>query len=500
MKLSLIHANSRKKLTLNESSEVILGRGATDIPELEDDSKLSRQHLKCFFDEGNKCFVVLDLGSTNGSYLNHERMEVDKAYQIHVGDIIVFGNQTLEVETIWDDSKILKNTSEFTGKPSINLEASVTQEMTVIDHTLLSREFTYEGKAKELLILSLKNAFLCLVSLGFYIPYAKVNLRKHIWSNTKFGADSFSFSGTGWELLRSYLLFFGLIFAIGGAFWGISSYFGLNWIDFARNFTEGLGFEALGLVFAFLFISVVIALFYICFIFYMQFGTMRYLLTRTKLRSLYFNLDSSMRLNFIVSSLGGMLLTLFTFGLYYPFFKARQLKYLWNYASYGSQKFNFEGTGKDYAIIFLKTSVYAITLSILAGILEKFLEVLFEAPDIVKIAGVFFYFGTYFLIHAHFKAASLNYLVNNLKVQEATFSSNFTTFQLVRLNFVNYLLIILTLGLATPVIFIRNMSYYVKKIKVHGAIDFDVIEMRAKDTGGEFAETLADVFDFELSW
>ncbi len=453
MKLSLIHANSRKKMTLSRGREIILGRGATEIPELEEDSKLSRQHLKFYFDDENNCFVVQDLDSTNGTFLNHNRVDPQSFFQVHVGDIVVFGNQAIEIETIWDDSKILKNTTDFTDKASINVNASLTQEMTMVDHSALYRQFSYEGSNKELIVLSIKNAFFSLISLGFYIPYAKVNLRKHIWGYTRFGPDAFNFAGSGWELLRSYLIFFGLVFFIGAGFWGVSSYAGFNWLGFANHFTERLGFEAMGLVFAFLILSVFVGLFYIAFIFYMQFGTLRYLLTRTKLRSLYFNLDSTKRLNFIVSSLGGILLTIVTLGLYFPFFKTNQLRYLWNHVSYGNQKFQFQGDGKNYARVFLKTLVFAITITILIRILSSLFSVIFSEHPFTSTTIIFILsYSSYFFIHSYFKAESLNYLINNLQVQKATFSSSFTMFQMFKLNFINYILVIVTFGLASPVV------------------------------------------------
>ena len=44
------------------------------------------------------------------------------------------------------------------------------------------------------------------------------------------------------------------------------------------------------------------------------------------------------------------------------------------------------------------------------------------------------------------------------------------------------------------------MSFYAQQIRVIGSIDFEIIEMTAKETGGEMAETIADIFDFEMSW
>ena len=44
--------------------------------------------------------------------------------------------------------------------------------------------FSFRGKGLELFAIFLKNILLILLTLGFYFPYAKTNLRKYFWQNT----------------------------------------------------------------------------------------------------------------------------------------------------------------------------------------------------------------------------------------------------------------------------------------------------------------------------
>lgn len=64
------------------SNSCILGRKEGDL--ILKDSKLSGQHCK-FILRGLKLFVV-DLGSTNGTFVNGERLEANVETEINFGD------------------------------------------------------------------------------------------------------------------------------------------------------------------------------------------------------------------------------------------------------------------------------------------------------------------------------------------------------------------------------------------------------------------------------
>jgi pSer/pThr/pTyr-binding forkhead associated (FHA) protein len=63
---------------------------------------VSRQHARIFL--SGSTWMVEDLGSTNGSYLNRRRMLPDTQYIIRHGDEIVFGKMLVEIYFSFDDS------------------------------------------------------------------------------------------------------------------------------------------------------------------------------------------------------------------------------------------------------------------------------------------------------------------------------------------------------------------------------------------------------------
>jgi adenylate cyclase len=82
-----------------EEQPIIVGRmtigrsPAQDIVVL--DTSASRLHAEIFYDEGLGSVTLTDLGSTNGTFVNRERLTV--ARRLYDGDVIRIGGSTLEV-------------------------------------------------------------------------------------------------------------------------------------------------------------------------------------------------------------------------------------------------------------------------------------------------------------------------------------------------------------------------------------------------------------------
>jgi hypothetical protein len=83
----------RFKLT---ESEITLGRGSSCEIQIED-PLASRRHAVIRFHEG--VFLIEDLGSSNGTYLNHRPVS---SSQLVDGDLILIGNTVLRIKMEWD--------------------------------------------------------------------------------------------------------------------------------------------------------------------------------------------------------------------------------------------------------------------------------------------------------------------------------------------------------------------------------------------------------------
>jgi pSer/pThr/pTyr-binding forkhead associated (FHA) protein len=81
--------------TFTVESELVLGREEPAPGPLGGDGRLSRRHCRLFLDEGGRGMVE-DLGSTNGTWVNDER--VSDAKVLADGDVLRVGQTTLDVE------------------------------------------------------------------------------------------------------------------------------------------------------------------------------------------------------------------------------------------------------------------------------------------------------------------------------------------------------------------------------------------------------------------
>jgi pSer/pThr/pTyr-binding forkhead associated (FHA) protein len=93
-RLVVIEPRARKGLSFAVTGEVTIGRAAGCTVSIPDDTFLSQLHARVFRENGEA--YVEDLGSTNGSFLNGNKLSL--ALQLRRGDRIQIGNTVLEAE------------------------------------------------------------------------------------------------------------------------------------------------------------------------------------------------------------------------------------------------------------------------------------------------------------------------------------------------------------------------------------------------------------------
>ena len=369
--------------------------------------------------------------------------------------------------------------------------------------TLVEGSVEFSGGAGKIVGLVIKNLLLNILTLGFYRFWARTNVRRYIWREMHIFDSPLEYTGTGKELFLGFLMIIFVIFLPFGI---------LNAVLEAMGFFES---PAISLWF-----SLATYAFFFYLIGVATYRAQRYRLTRTRWRSVRAGLTgSSWRygLWFFVLSL----LKVF-FGLITPY----QNLHLWRMEKQnthiGNRFFVFDKDNKSkealvslykayivpglvsLGVIFIPV-IYLFSLmgtDVFSGALteeeisEKWSvhfsthEALFSAwPIYIPVA-----LSALLVASSWYKLRETRTLVGLTTYENLSLSFNAGLFSFIRLYLGNLLIAILTLGIGTPFIQIRNARFVATHTDVEGQLDLARIAQSPDDdlTSGE---GLADAFD-----
>ncbi|HXH31513.1 MAG TPA: DUF898 family protein [Bacteriovoracaceae bacterium] len=441
----LVDVETGYELILSNNYSIGRIKGDSTFPDCKG---LSGQHCK-FVVKDNEIFVM-DLRSTNGTKVGAVRIPPHEEYKLESGCELKIGSKKFKFEG-------LEETSDYSD--TIHIKINVPSPAPVAAPVLVKNSvpapaaarptepvrFSYRGEALEMLVLLLKNMFLTILTLGIYVPYAKTNLRKHIWSSTYLGKYSFQFFGNARELLKGYskllliLLAYLLVSAVLMAY-VIKSNVVLNIVS-----------------------SVVSSLLIGVLMIRAKYGAYLYILNHTSYRSLNFNVNRSGAKEFVVTSVTGMIFNIMTLGLYIPFYLYNEDVIKWNNTSYGNQGFKYTAKKGEFARLFYQGAVLTVVT-----------------------LGLYF---PWFMVSLH------KFRMANLKFQNISLMTSATGSTYLWLMIKSSLLVLVTFGLAAPFVFTMNLSYYLSHLTVKGTLNFESILEGSKDKKGALSEGAADLFD-----
>ncbi len=308
------------------------------------------------------------------------------------------------------------------------------------------RRLTFHGTGGSLFGIQIVNLFLILVTLGIYSFWGKVRVRDYLLSETELDGDRFAYHGTGRELLIGSLkaaLVFGVPIALVGL---------------ARDLLEAGSWVTVLL-------SVLVYGIILVFIAVARVGSRRYRLSRTSWRGVRFSFRGRV-VEFLRLYVSGALLTVLTFGFYYPVFAVRQQAFMVSHSFFGNERFAFEGHGRAL----LGPFVVALLLTI---------------PTL----GLCWYW---------FAAAQHRYYWNHTSVGTARFRSSVTGWQRLRLSLGDLGLLLVTAALGWSWIVVRDVRFFLRYLSLEGPLDLGGIRQEiqpASATGEGLAGFLDTEFD-----
>ena len=338
-------------------------------------------------------------------------------------------------------------------------------------------EFT--GRAGEYFRIWIVNLALTIVTLGIYSAWAKVRKKRYFYGNTLIAGEPFEYRGNPVNILKGRIIAAALL---------------------ALNYALSRFYPALYI--PFLILLAVAVPWLVC-------------------RSLAFNAHNSAYRNVTFGFtgrygealkviIGIALLIPFTLGLIYPYYKMRQMRFIAGHHRYGGTQFNpFLSAGKFYRIylisfglLLLLAFVFGIVMALVgvSGVLPRGASgngskaltvtttILFSLPV----------YALYLFAFCYVHARITNVVWNNLKLGAVSFVSTLRARELFLLYLGNILVILFTLGLATPWASIRNARYRISKTSVSTTASLDTFTAEAGRDVSATGEAVSEMFDIDI--
>jgi uncharacterized membrane protein YjgN (DUF898 family) len=305
---------------------------------------------------------------------------------------------------------------------------------------------SFFGLGGSLFGMHLVNVCLTILTLGLYSFWAKVKVRRYLYSQTQCAGDRFAYHGTARELLNGAgkaTLLFGLPYLVLSM---APRYLGIGGAMVIAG-------QVLATLLFMFFLPVAVT------------GARRYRLSRSSWRGIHFSFHGR-ALEFSKLFLTGSLLTALTLGAYYPLFEVKRQAYLINHSYLGTQRFSFDG---DHY-----------------GIARSFVGAMLLLPFTLGCSW-FWYI-----------ASRQRYFWNHSTFCGGRFVCTVQGWPLFRLKLGNVLLLLCSLGLAWPWTTVRNTRFLFGNLHLKGAMAVEHIrqdQLAATATGEGLSSFLDTGFD-----
>ncbi|UAY51966.1 YjgN family protein [Ferruginibacter albus] len=343
---------------------------------------------------------------------------------------------------------------------------------------------SFHGKGVELFKIQIVNLILCIVTLGFYYPWARAKTLHYLYSQSMFEDQPFIFTGTGKEMFKGFIraiiivaLLYGIVFST------------IYFQPYARIVLVLIAYAG-----------------FFCVIPLALHGTYKYRMSKTLWQGIRFGYLGDFKKLFGIF-IGGFFLTFLTCGIYWPWFSMRIRKYIVENIRMGNAAFKYDGTGNGYFIIVLKMGVvvfisYFIFISLLIPIIMHSMR----GGDLrgLKNLGWFYLcFLPVAIYYPFYKKQQFDYFVNHLSLvsndTSVQFRSTATNIGYIKLLIGNLLIVIFSLGLGYPWTITRMLNFGASNIEIAGNISFDSLYQEHDEFNDATGSDLFDMLNFGFS-
>lgn len=338
--------------------------------------------------------------------------------------------------------------------------------------------------------LSIINFLLRVVTLGIYGFWAKTEVRRRLWSAIRLNGEPLAYTGTGGELLRGFLVVFGIIVLP----------------LFLATFTAVVAFGPESSALAAFQVAV-----YLIFLGLWGVGiwrAQRYRLSRTMWRGIRGRLKGN-EVHFAWTFFWTALLVPLTLGWIIPWRSTKLQSLLTNATYFGDRRFAFAASCRPlyttFAWAWLAMAVITVAGIVLANIMIAATIVMLPGQDLESLQLLFAAIGLgvlavgyvfWIIVSSWYRARQTNYFAANTHYEGASLRGTLTGRGLIGVALVNVFIIVLSLGIFAPIAQARAWRYVVNNLSIDGQVPLGEIA-QAADDGLKRGEGLAQAFDFD---
>jgi len=185
--------------------------------------------------------------------------------------------------------------------------------------------------------------------------------------------------------------------------------------------------------------------------------TTRYRLSRTSWCGIRFSFCGPAK-DYLAIILKGTLLTIITFGGYYPFYAARKRAWITSHVQFGNMPFAFDGTGTQLLKIYLQGIVAMVSIGVVAVFSSALLAWVVSPWLALGVAGMLLCFPWFFV-----SAERQRLFWNHTLFREGRGHCTIEFENLALLKVVNFILLVLSFGLAWPWTRVRNIKFLYRR-------------------------------------
>ncbi len=317
--------------------------------------------------------------------------------------------------------------------------------------------FQFNGSGGEYFKIWIVNIVLSILTLGIYSAWAKVRRKQYFYGNTGVNGASFQYLADPVKILKGRII----------VFIGFVIYTLLNQFD-----------PIFGLVFILAFMPVLP---------WFVVRALSFNARNSAMRNIRFNFHGTYWEAAKVFLFWPLLMPL-TLGIIAPYLFYRQKKFIVEKSAYGTTRFVFQATAKDYYILVFKLLI-PLAICILAGVAAGFLF-----PPAAALVFVVFYLYAM----AYFVVKSSNLLYNSSSLSGHGFKATMAIKEFVVILVTNTLATVLTLGFFHPFAQVRAYRYKISQLALRSAGNLDQFVAAEQEHVSALGDEMSDFMDFDL--